>query len=110
MSAKILTTSSQIQCPHGGKLILITTNTKLFVDNVPALLETDTHQVIGCSFVAGLIPSPCTTVKWSFGANRAKVNGTSILIQTSIGICYNPLNIPQGVAIIISTQMRASAQ
>jgi len=110
MSAKILTTSSQIQCPHQGKLMLSTKNSKIFIEGFPALLESDINQVVGCTFVAGVVPSPCITVRWTSGAKKVKVNGTPLLIQTSIGTCYNPSNAPQGIAIIVSTQTRVSAQ
>jgi len=110
MSTKILTTSSQIQCPHLGKLNLITKNTKIIVDGAATILETDVSQVFGCIFTTSAGPSPCKSVKWSCGTNRVTINGTPILIQTSIGTCYNSSQVPQGVATIISTQMKVSAQ
>ena len=110
MSTKILTTSSQIQCPHLGKLNLITENTKIIVDGAAAMLETDVSKVFGCIFTTSAGPSPCKTVRWSSGTNRVTINGTPLLIQTSIGICYNSSQVPQGVAIIIINQMKVSAQ
>ena len=42
MGSTILTTASQIQCPHGGQATLITTNTNAKAGTA-MLLETDIH-------------------------------------------------------------------
>jgi len=110
MSTNILTTISQIQCPHLGKLNLTTKNTKIIVDGAAAMLETDVSKVFGCIFTTSAGPSPCKTVRWSCGTNRVTINGTPLLIQSSIGICYNSSHVPQGVATIIRTQTKVSAQ
>jgi hypothetical protein len=38
------------------------------------------------------------------------VNGTPVLTQSSIGMCYSPESAIQGVAVIVNTQMKVSAQ
>ena len=95
---------------HGGSAILTTSNSKLMVDNAPALLETDVHSVAGCAFQISGKPSPCIRIQWSGGAAKMKVNGVGVLLQSSIGMCYSPEGAPQGVANIVSTQMKISAQ
>lgn len=109
MPGNILTTSDTIQCTHGGQVILSTSNTKVTASGAPALLESDIHQVVGCPFFIGPVPSPCITVQWSAGAIKVKVNGTPVLVKSSIGMCYSAQNAPQGIAIIVNTQMKASA-
>jgi uncharacterized Zn-binding protein involved in type VI secretion len=110
MPSNILTTSSKIQCPHGGQVILSTSNTKVYANSEPVLLESDTHQVVGCPFNTGSNPSPCIIVVWSGGASMVTIDGTPVLIQTSTGKCYNAQNVPQGITMIVDTQASASAQ
>ena len=110
MPGNVLNTASTIMCPHGGQAILITSNTRAFANGSPALLESDIHPVAGCPFTIGPKYSPCIRIEWSAGAGRASVNGTPVLVQTSIGRCINAEGAPQGVAIIVNTQIKASAQ
>ena len=110
MPGNILTTASSIMCPHGGQAILMTSNARSTADGAPALLQTDVHPVAGCPFFIGLKPSPCIRIEWQAGAARATVDGTPVLVQSSIGLCYSPESAPQGVAVIVNTQMKASAQ
>jgi len=99
---------------HGGSAILTTANSKLMVDNMPALLESDVHSVAGCPFQIpvgpGTKPSPCIRIEWSGGATKLQVNGTGVLLQSSIGKCYSPEGAMQGVANIVNTQLKVSAQ
>jgi hypothetical protein len=110
MPGYILTTSSQIKCMHGGSVILSTANTKLNVDNSPALLESDVHSIAGCPFtLPGPKPSPCIKVEWTLGAAMCKNNGTKVLVQSSIGKCSSPEGAPQGIAIVSQTQTKTMA-
>jgi hypothetical protein len=96
----ILTIDNQIQCPHGGMAILETTNEALLVDDSPALLESDIHEIAGCPFTIGVVYSPCVLIEWSAGATMLTVDGAGVLLETSIGLCSNVAGAPQGVAII----------
>jgi hypothetical protein len=109
MPGQVLTTASTIMCPHGGSAILTTSNSRVMAGSAPALLESDIHTVAGCPFVIGLKPSPCVRIQWQAGAARAQA-GSPILTQSSIGICYSPEGAPQGVAIVVNTQPKVSAQ
>jgi hypothetical protein len=110
MPGNILTTASSIMCPHGGQATLTTANSKTAAGAM-ALLETDVHSVTGCPFtLPGPKPSPCIRIEWSAGATNATVNGTPVLVQSSVGLCYSPESAPQGTAIIVNTQMKASAR
>jgi hypothetical protein len=85
---------------HGGQVLLITTNGTLFANGSPVLLETDLHPVLGCPFTVGLVYTPCVLVQWQAAATSLKVNGTGVLIETSIGECMNAAGAPQGIAIV----------
>ncbi len=104
-----LTIASQVMCPHGGQALLLTSNTKITADGALVLLQTDVHPVVGCPFVIGLKPSPCLRIEWNAPATKTTINGVSPLTQTSIGICYSPESAPQGVAIVVNTQIKVSS-
>lgn len=104
----ILTTASTILCPHGGQAQLLTSNTEALIDGAPALLLTDLHPIVGCTF-APVTPSPCVSIRWLSGATQAKVRGTPMLLQSSVGLCLNALQAPQGLALIAQVQQRAKA-
>jgi len=110
MPGYILTTASQVICTHGGMAVLTTSNTKIKVDGMPALLESDIHSVVGCPFtVPPSKPQPCIKIEWMAGATLCKSNGTGVLIKTSIGKCISAEGATQGLASIIQTQMKAKA-
>ncbi len=110
MPGNVLNTSSLIMCPHGGQAVLFTTNTKVFAQGAPALLESDIHPVVGCPFTVGPKYSPCIRIEWAGGTARSTADGTPELNQTSVGTCFNAEGATQGVAIIVSTQIKASGQ
>ncbi len=114
MPGNILTTGSTVLCTHGAPAVLTTANTTVMVDNMPALLESDVHAVSGCPFQipvgVGTKPSPCVRIQWSAGASQVQVNGTAVLVQSSVGQCYSPEGAVQGVASIVNAQMKTSAR
>ena len=111
MPGNILTIASAIMCPHGGQAILLTSNTKVSPVGVPALLGSDVHPVVGCPFtLPGPKYSPCIRIEWSAGASTSTVDGIPVLVQSSIGKCFSPEGAIQGVAVIVNTQVKVSAQ
>lgn len=110
MAGNVLTIAGTIMCPHGGQAILFTSNVRVFADGAQALLETDIHPVAGCPFTVGTKYSPCVRIEWSSGSVKAAVNGTPVLTQSSAGLCYNAEGAVQGMATIVNTQVKASAQ
>ena len=114
MPGFILTTTSMVMCMHGGQAILTTSNTQIMIDGAPALLESDVHAVAGCPFQipigTGTKPSPCVRIEWVGGATQMKVNGVGVLVTSSVGLCSSPEGAPQGVANIVSTQTKSTAQ
>jgi hypothetical protein len=105
-----LTTASTIMCAHGGQATLFTSNSRVFVQGVPALLETDVHLVVGCPFIVGSKYSPCVRIEWSTGTTQVAVNGTPVLTRSSIGKCFGAGGAIQGVATIVNTQPKVSAR
>lgn len=108
MPGTALTTASSIMCQHGGQAVLKTSNS-VATAGAAILLESDVHDVIGCPFYNGSNYSPCLTIEWKAGANAVTVNGTKVLVKSSIGTCKNG-QIIQGVALINSTQLPVTAQ
>ena len=110
MPGYILTTAATVMCTHGGQATLITSNSQVKVDGMPALLESDIHPVAGCPFtVPPGKPQPCIRIEWSGGATTCKANGTGVLVTSSIGKCISAEGATQGLAIIAVTQMKAQA-
>jgi hypothetical protein len=114
MAGNTLNISSLLQCPHGGSVQIISANARVKVDNVFAALATDQFLISGCPFQipapSGTIPSPCITVQWILTDLRAKVNGTPTLSQSSVGLCQNAMQVPQGPVVIANTQVRVKSQ
>ena len=102
-----LTTTSTVMFPHFGQAILATANTQALVDGAPVLLLTDRHAVAGCAFAPGGVPSPCVTIQWVTGATQSKIGNIPALLQTSIGLCLNAAQAPQGPAVVVQTQTKA---
>jgi hypothetical protein len=108
MPGTALTTASSIVCPHGGQAVQ-TRSSSVATAGAVILLETDVHDVIGCTFYNGSNYSPCLTIEWSAGANAVTVNGTKVLVRSSVGTCKNG-QIVQGFALINSTQLPVTAR
>jgi len=109
MPGPALTTAASVQCPHGGRAILATTNT-CSLGGSPMLLESDVHPIVGCTFWAGPKYSPCLTIEWSAGASALTIGGTKVLIKSSVGKCKNDGGAVQGMALVASTQQPVSAK
>jgi hypothetical protein len=107
MGVPILTTASTLFCPHGGSVLLSTSNAQMMIYGAPGLLVTDMHAVAGCPFTLGPKPSPCIIVRWQAGAVRTSVFGVPVLLQSSVGICFSPEQVPQGIAVVAQTQSQA---
>jgi hypothetical protein len=102
----ILTTTSTVMCPHGGQAQLLTTNTEMLIDGAPALLLTDVHPIVGCPFTP-VAYSPCVSIRWLTGATQTSVRNVPVLLQTSVGLCQNAAQVPQGPAVVVQVQQKA---
>ena len=110
MAGNVLTTASTVKCTHGGQVTLLTSNSKVLARGAPVLLETDVHPVVGCPFTVGPKYSPCVRIEWSAGSQQMSVGGTPVLTRSSVGKCYGAEGAVQGVATVVNTQPKASAQ
>jgi hypothetical protein len=94
MGVPILDMGCTITCPHGGQATVVPSNTQVRVGGNLALLVSDTMIIAGCSFIVGTAPMPCLTIQWTVPATRNTVNGTPVLLQSSVGLCLNASNAP----------------
>ena len=101
----ILTTTSTVICPHGGMAQLVTTNTEALIDGAPILLQTDIHPIVGCPFTP-VAYSPCVVIRWITAATRTSIRHVPVLLQTSVGLCLNAAQAPQGTAIVVQVQQK----
>jgi len=111
MGAAILDQACTIMCPHGGRATAIPGNSRVRVGGTFALLATDSFVIAGCPFtVPPSTPSPCLTIRWSGPATGDSVSRTPVLLQTSVGLCLNASNVPQGTAVVSGVQTRVSGE
>ncbi len=103
MGANILQMGCQIQCIHGGVAVVTPSNVRVKVGGSFALLSTDVMTIVGCSNPNGPV---CATIQWLNEAKRVKVQGTPVLLETSIGLCKDSSGAPQGLAVINGVQQR----
>ncbi len=107
MPAPILDMGCTIMCPHGATATVTPSNTKVKVGGNYAILFSDTMVISGCPFqLPGPTPSPCIRIQWSNQAIKTKINGTPVLLMTSIGICMAATGSPQGPAIVQGVQTK----
>lgn len=97
-------------CPHAGPVQVISTNARVLVSGMPVATMGDTYLVAGCAFtVPPGKPQPCVKVQWLVPATRVLVNGQPAILQTSVGLCLSPEQIPNGPPTVVSTQPRVIA-
>jgi hypothetical protein len=85
---------------------LVTTNTDALVDGAPILLQTDVHPIVGCPFTP-VVYSPCVLIRWITAATQTSLRNVPVLLQTSVGLCINAAQVPQGTAIVVQVQQKA---
>jgi hypothetical protein len=85
---------------------LITTTTDALIQGAPALLQTDMHPIVGCPFTP-VAYSPCVLIRWITAATQTSVHNIPVLLQTSVGLCLNAAQAPQGTAIVVQVQQQA---
>ena len=97
-------------CPHGGQIMTISSNTRVFATALQVGTMADQYLVVGCVFtVPPSKPQPCVRVQWLTPTTRLFVNGQPAITQASTGICWSADSIPNGPPIIVSTQIRVLA-
>lgn len=112
MSA-LLTTASSLQCPHGGSVSIISTNTKVSAGAALALAN-DTFTISGCPFQipvgVGTVPHPCVRVQWILTNLQCMVANQPTLSESSKGLCLAVDQAPQGSVSVVSTQTKAEGR
>lgn len=112
MAAPLLTVASTLMCPHGGSVVIASTNASVSAGGVPLALATDTWTISGCPFQipvgVGMVPHPCVTVAWLKTGLRTTVNGVPTVGLDSAGLCLAADQIPQGPVVIAQAQPRVS--
>lgn len=105
MAGKALTAASLLQCPHGGRVQIVSSYPTVGAAESPVATIADLFLIVGCQFM--LVPpiaSPCFKVKWMVFNTVPTVNGQPTLDEGSIGLCLNAMELPQGTVIIQQTQ------
>jgi len=114
MSGQLLTIQSALQCPHGGKVVIATSNTHSNANQTPLALATDTFTVAGCQFQIPvgpvMVPHPCVRVQWIVPTMRGAADRNPTLSTDSVGLCLAVDQVPQGAVVISQTQPKASGQ
>ena len=114
MAGQLLTTTSTLQCPHGGTVAIVSANTRVKAGGTPLALATDTFTIAGCPFQIpiglGTVPSPCIQVQWVVTNLRTQVNDTPTLSTNSSGLCLAATQVPQGPVSIVQAQPQASGE
>ena len=110
MADPLFHVGAQAQCPHAGRLAVISSNLRVRVAGMPVATVADTCTVAGCLFQipigAGVKPQPCVRVQWLKPALRVRVMGSPALLSTSAGICLSIEQFPQGPPSVVFTQPR----
>jgi hypothetical protein len=102
-----LTTSSQLQCPHGGMVSIASQNSKAKADGAFIARSSDTFSIAGCAFVIAGAPHPCVRVQWLVSTQRNQAAGGASLAEDSVGLCLAGDSAPQGTVVVASTQAKA---
>jgi hypothetical protein len=99
--SSILTTSSVLYCPHGGRIIVVPQSVRSRAPGDVALRFSDTFTIVGCSFSTPTTgPRPCVKVRWLFSTLRVGSNLIGVLTDESVGLCLSADNTPQGQVVV----------
>lgn len=109
MPGFLLHVGATANCPHGGQMSTISSNTRVLVSGQPVATLSDNYLIAGCAFTVPVAkPQPCVKVLWLVPASRVMVGGKPVILQTSTGMCQSAEQIPQGAPTVIATQTRVS--
>lgn len=110
MPGSIYNMGATVICPHGGQVQPVPTAVRVQLGGAPPIVATDQCMVAGCAFtLPNGKPSPCIKVQWTAPATRVLIDGKPPLIQSSVGLCQSPEQVPQGPATLASLQTRVIA-
>lgn len=107
---QILTVNDVMMCPHGGTVMLASSQSAAKAQQGLMLRASDTFSIVGCAFNVNGLPHPCVSVSWQSPAQACKAGAEAVLTSASIGLCKAGDQAPQGAVLIQQTQMKASAR
>lgn len=107
-ASHFLTTTSELECPHGAKINVATRNTRVKVDGRFVARSTDTYIVEGCKHTIGPVLHPCVRVVWDVHAERHRSDGDPSLTEDSMGHCLAADGGMQGSVVLSSIQVRGA--
>jgi hypothetical protein len=113
MAGFTVETGTMLLCPHGGRVQIVSANSRVKAAGQFVALATDTFIVTGCPYhipASPPIPSPCMTVRWIVTDVRTTIGGRQTLSKSSAGICHSAAQVPQGPVSIVATQVRVETQ
>ncbi len=105
--AGLLTISSIMQCPHGGMVNVLSSDTRVQAVSSFVLRSSDTFTVAGCPFNPGT-PHPCVRVQWVQPSLKSQAMGDFTLTEESVGLCVAADMAVQGTVLISFTQAQDS--
>jgi hypothetical protein len=106
--AGLLNTSSVLQCPHGGSVTAITSNSRAKAAGDFLVRSSDTFTIAGCPFMIGPSPHPCMSIQWVQPDQKSQVLGDFTLSEQSVGLCVAGDQAMQGTVLISTTQQKVS--
>ena len=105
--AGLLTTSSSMQCPHGGMVNVISSDTRVQAVSSFVLRSSDTFTIAACPFNPGT-PHPCVQVQWVQSSLKSQAMDDFTLTEESVGLCVAADMAVQGTVRINFTQAQGS--
>jgi len=105
--------SAAAQCPHAAPITFTPSNTRVLVNNsMPVATASDVFTISGCLFQvpvgAGTKPQPCVMATLA-PAVKVLVNNSPVILNVGASVCRSAEQIPQGPALITSTQNKVVA-
>ena len=110
MAGYIIDAGATITCPHGGRVTVAAQATRTALSGQPPLRVDDTAVISACPFNVSGAPSPCLSVQWVMPATRLSVDSSPLVLSSSVAMCLNAANAPQGTALISGFQTRVQGQ
>lgn len=112
MPGNLFHSGAVAQCPHGGPLTFTPSNTRVLVSAMPVATAADVFTIGGCPFqvpiAVGTKPQPCMMATLAPAA-KVLVNGSPAIVSVGLSICRSAEQIPQGPAMILTTQTKVIA-
>jgi hypothetical protein len=102
----LLDAATTLTCPHGGSVSVTPAAARVTLGGSPPLLVDDVATISGCGLNVSGAPSPCLRVQWTMPATRVTVEGSPVLLSSSVGLCLNAAGAPQGTVLATGFQTR----